>query len=160
MSPTPPFPPQIPFCFPTNPSFSMLSPPPSKEMDSNFKFTKKKAKHQLHLWKYILSTNEVEKGLEDMYYMTHCVHYLCIFFLHIVESSSFSSSSIINSDRCFLICFELIQLWPHLLLYCQSSFLLKLKLCILTTSNWNLRCELKVWNIGWTHDLYIAQFKP
>jgi hypothetical protein len=49
MSPTPPSPPQIPFCFPTDPSFLMPSLPPSKEMDLDFKLTKKKAKHQLHL---------------------------------------------------------------------------------------------------------------
>jgi hypothetical protein len=62
----------------------MPSPPPSKEMDSNSKLTKKKAKHQLHLSKDILSRNEVEKGLEDMYYRTHHVHEMCtfLFFAH------------------------------------------------------------------------------
>jgi hypothetical protein len=46
---TPPSPLQIPFRFPANPNLLMPSPPPSKEMDSNSKLTKKKAKHQLHL---------------------------------------------------------------------------------------------------------------
>jgi len=79
--------------------------------------------------------------------------------LHIMKSSPLSSFSITANDRCFLLYFELIQLWRHLLLCCCSSFLSRLELCIWRTSNLNMWCELKALKYlnctCWIHNKYI-----
>ncbi len=50
------------------------------EIHSDYNFTKKKAKHHLHFNKKIVSRNEDEKGVKDVYYMTHHVHVMCVYF--------------------------------------------------------------------------------
>jgi hypothetical protein len=45
--------------------------------------------------KQIISKNDDEKGVKDVYYMTHHVHVMCVSFsFEKVESSSFTSSKI------------------------------------------------------------------
>lgn len=76
-----------------------------------------------------------EKNLEKVWRMCitqpmmsmRCVFFFCS---PIAKSSLMCSSSIINSDKSFLLYFELVQLCMHLLLCCHNLVLSILELCI------------------------------